>query len=92
MTPPRLPVCDIEPWGRTPTSSLTDDHEDEDDGGRSGADVEHESDVVRQLVDVVHVGHEDGWEQEADGDAHLRARGSFTTQTQLIEPFIPLTS
>lgn len=52
-------------------SRLTNDHEDEEDGGRSRTDVEHDSDVVRQLVQIVHVRHEDGREQEPNGDTHL---------------------
>lgn len=61
----------VSPWT---TRTLTNHHEDEDDGGHSSADVEHEPDVVRQLVHVFHIGHQDGWEQEAQGDAHLWVR------------------
>lgn len=50
---------------------LTDDHEDKDDGGHSCADVEHDSDVVRQLIYIVHIRHKDGWDQEPNGNSHL---------------------
>lgn len=56
--------------------SLTDDHEEEEDGGQSSADVQQDSDVLRQLVDVVHVGHQHRRDQEAQGDAQLRDRGA----------------
>lgn len=52
-------------------SHLTNDHEDKDEGGNSCADVEHDSDVVRQLIDIVHIRHKDGWEQEPNGNTHL---------------------
>lgn len=58
------------------TSHLTDDHEDEDEGGHSRTDVEHDSDVGRQLLHIIHIGHEDGWEQEAHGDSQLSVRGT----------------
>lgn len=50
---------------------LTDDHKDEDEGGHSCADVEHDSDVVRQLIYITHVWHKDGWDQEPNGNTHL---------------------
>lgn len=50
---------------------LTDDDEDEYEGGHSSTDVEHESDVVRQLIDIVHIRHKDGWDEEPNGNTHL---------------------
>lgn len=50
---------------------LTDDHKDEHEGGHSGTDVEHESDVVRQLIDIVHIRHKNGWNQEPNSNTHL---------------------
>lgn len=55
---------------------LTDDHEDEDNGGHSSADVEHDPDVVRQLIYVLHIGHENGRDQEPNGNAQLQRRVS----------------
>ena len=55
---------------------LTDDHEDKDDAGHSCADVEHDSDVVRQLIHIVHIWHKDGWDQEPNGNTHLWVRGT----------------
>lgn len=52
-------------------SHLTNDHEDEDEGGHSCADVEHDSNVARQLLHIVHIRHQDGWEQEPNGDTQL---------------------
>lgn len=53
------------------SNRLTDDHKDKEDGGHSRADVEHGSDVVRQLVHIVHVRHKHGWDQEPNGNTHL---------------------
>lgn len=50
---------------------LTNDDEDEDDGGHSCSDVEHGFDMARQLSHIVHVGHKHGWNQEPNGNAHL---------------------
>lgn len=55
--------------------TLTDHHQDEDEGGHPSADVEHDSDVVRQLIHVVHIRHQDGWDQKPNSDAHLQVRG-----------------
>lgn len=57
-------------------SHLTDDHQDKDEGGHSRADVEHDSDVVCQLSHIVHIRHEDGWDQEPNGNAQLEVRGT----------------
>lgn len=53
-------------------TQLTDDHEDEEEGSHSGCDVEHDADVMRQLLHVVHVGHQDGRHKEPDGNTQLR--------------------
>lgn len=50
---------------------LTTNHKDEEKGGHPRRDVEHDADVMGQLVHVVHVGHQDGGDEEADGDAEL---------------------
>lgn len=71
----------VMPWGTCsgllllpllpPVASLTNDHEDEEGSGHSSADVQHDSDVLRQLVDVLHVGHQHWWDQKAKGDTQL---------------------
>lgn len=48
---------------------LTKDDEDKQQGGYACCDVEHDPNVVSQLVHVVHIGHQDGRNKEADGDA-----------------------
>lgn len=69
------------PWGTCsgllllpllpPVASLTNDHEDEEGSGHSSTDVQHDSDVLRQLVDVLHVGHQHWRDQKAKGDTQL---------------------
>lgn len=63
----------INLWTRTVNFPLrlTDDDKDEYEGGHSCTDVEHESDVVRQLIDIFHIGHKHRWDEEPYGDAHL---------------------
>lgn len=51
--------------------TLTKNHKDEEKGGHPRRDVEHDADVTGELVHVVHVGHQDGGDEEADGDAEL---------------------
>lgn len=51
--------------------SLTNDHEDKDEGSHPCAGVEHDPDVVRQLIHIVHIRHKDGREQEPNGNTHL---------------------
>lgn len=58
------------------TFSLTKDNQDEEQGGHARRDEEHVSDVVRQLLLVVHVGHQYGRHQEPDGDAQLQENGA----------------
>lgn len=58
--------------------TLTEDHEDEEQGGHARRDVEHDADVIRQLVHVVHVGHQDGGDEEPDGDAQLEGNEENT--------------
>lgn len=53
---------------------LTNDHQDKNECGHSSSDVEHNADVVCQLIHIVHIGHQDGWQQEANGNAHLWMR------------------
>lgn len=52
-------------------ATLTENHEDEEQGGHPRRDVEHDADVTGELVHVVHVGHQDGGDEEPDGDAEL---------------------
>lgn len=53
---------------------LTHNDEDKQDGGHPRSDVEHDSDVVGQLVHVVHIRNKNGWEQEPDGTAQLQSQ------------------
>lgn len=52
-------------------TSLTKDNQDEEHGGHGRRDVEHDADVMSQLIHVVHVRHQDGRHQETDGNAQL---------------------
>ena len=63
-------------WGTIFPWRLTNDHKDEDKGGNTCADVEHDSDVIRQLVHIIHIRHKDGWNQEPNGNAHLQMKGT----------------
>lgn len=71
------------PWG------LTEDHEDEDHGGHSSSDVEHDADVVRQLVYIVNIWHEDGWHKEANGNAQLWVRETKIHDHSMTPPLTP---
>lgn len=51
--------------------TLTENHKNEEEGGHPRRDVEHDTDVMGELVHVVHVGHQDGGDEEPDGDAEL---------------------
>lgn len=62
---------------------LTRNHEDEDGGGHARVDVEHESEVVRQLHQVVDVGHKHGGDEEADGTTQLQQTRGESEQVQL---------
>lgn len=64
--------------------SLTHNHEDKHDGGDPRCDVEHDSDVVPQLVQIIHVMHKDGWNQEPDGDAQLQQIGRTSARIRLL--------
>lgn len=69
-------------------SSLTQDDEDEEEGGHAGGDVEHDADVVGQHVHVVHIGHQDGGHQEPDGDTELRrARHHFNNMARFRDSY-----
>lgn len=76
---PNQPVCDL---------GLTENHKDEEHGGHRRRDVEHDADVTRELVHVVHIGHQDGGDEEPDGDAELegkeKSRGKSTLKTVVI--------
>lgn len=50
---------------------LTNDDKDEYEGGDASADVEHDPDVVSQLIDIVHIRHKDGRNEEPNGNTHL---------------------
>lgn len=71
------------------TCKFTDDDEDKDEGGHSGAYVEHDSDVVRQLVHIIHVRHKDGRDQEPNGNTHLwtNSKKHFNTTAFLAHNF-----
>lgn len=51
--------------------TLTKNHKDEEQGGHPRRDVEHDADVMRELVHVVHVGYQDGGDEEPNSDAEL---------------------
>lgn len=59
-------------WAGVCEEKLTNEHKRKDDGGHACANIEHDSDVTRQLVHIVHIGHKDGWHQEADGNTQLQ--------------------
>ena len=63
-------------WSKNtkPAEFLTNDDQYEEEGGHTGRDVEHVADVPSQLVHVLHVGNQDGRQQEPDGDAQLENR------------------
>lgn len=70
----------------TPPGSLTHNHEDKQDGGDPRSDVEHDSDVVAQLIQIIHIRHKYGWKQEPDGNAQLKQTGEKSSQIrQLIK-------
>lgn len=58
-------------------TDLTNDNEDEEQGGHACRDVKHRSDVVSQLVHVFHIGHQDGRHQEPDGDTQLEENNIY---------------
>lgn len=62
---------------------LTHNHEDQQDGGHPCSDVEHESDVVPQLIHIIHDGHEHGWKEEPDGTTQLQQIGGKSGQIWL---------
>lgn len=63
---------------------LTDDHKDKEGSGHSCGDVEHGSDVVLQLIHIVHVRHKYGWDQEPNGNTQLVVRGKKLQSVQTI--------
>lgn len=73
---------------RSVWDSLTKNHKDEEQGGHPRRDVEHDADVMRELLHVVHVGHQDGGDEEPDGDAELEGKekndGKCTLTTLII--------
>lgn len=58
-------------------TDLTNDNEDEEQGGHACRDVKHCSDVVSQLVHVFHIGHQHGRHQEPDGDTQLEENNIY---------------
>lgn len=68
----------------TPPLSLTHNHEDKQGGGDPRSDVEHDTDVVPQLVQIIHVRHKHGWNQEPDGDAQLQQTRRKSAQMRLL--------
>ena len=50
---------------------LTYDNKDKESGGHSCCNVEHNTNVVSQLINVFHIGHQDRWYQEPNGNAQL---------------------
>lgn len=62
--------------------TLTKNHKDEEKGGHPRRDVEHDADVMGELVHVVHIGHQDGGDEEADGDAELEEKEETKKQTE----------
>ena len=77
-----MDVKPVPPHRENTSVCLTDDDQDEEEGGHAGRDVEHVADVPGQLVHVLHVGNQDGREQETDGDAQLENRNNNNKQPQ----------
>lgn len=72
---------------------LTHNDEDKHEGGHPRGDVEHDSDVVGQLVRVVHIRHENGWKHKPYGTAQLqqsRAKSGTQPRTHLSWPIFRL--
>lgn len=67
-----------EEWG------LTKDDKDEEQGRYPRGDVEHDADVVSQLVQVVHVRYQNGWNQEPQGNTQLWGIHSKTPSKQQV--------
>lgn len=65
---------ELHPLSLNSVTDLTNDDEDEEQGGHACRDVKHGSDVVSQLVHVIHIGHQDGRHQEPDGDTQLEEK------------------
>jgi len=53
---------------------LTEHNQQKDEGGHSGCEEEHDSDVLSQFTDVLHVWHEHRREQEANSNAKLMGK------------------
>lgn len=53
-------------------TDLTKDNKDEEECRHSCCDVEHNADVVSQLIHVVHIRHQDRRHEEPNGDTQLR--------------------
>lgn len=52
------------------------DHKDEEERGHSCCDVEHNADVVSQLVHVFHIRHQHGRHQESNGNTQLENKNT----------------
>lgn len=50
---------------------LTEHNQHKDEAGHTGGDVEHDADVLSQFTDVIHVGHQNGRDQEANSNTKL---------------------
>lgn len=62
----------------------THNHDDKQDGGDPRSDVEHDSDVVAQLIQIIHIRHKYGRNQEPDGNAQLKQTRRKPSQTRLL--------
>lgn len=69
--------------------SLTKDNKDEEQGGHSRCDVKHNSDVMSQHVDVVHVRHQNGRHEETNGDTQLQDNKHLFTCKFAFSPLFP---
>lgn len=70
-------------WG----SLHTDDHKYKDEGGHTRTDVEHESDVICQLVYILYIRNKHGWDQKPNGNTQLQKKKKrkipFTSRCQI---------
>lgn len=73
-----MDISFLHPLSLDSVTDLTNDYEDEEQGGNACRDVKHGSDVVSQLVHVIHIGHQDGRHQEPDGDAQLEENNIYS--------------